>query len=251
MKQTLPAESIYQQLGALLSAAPDLTAYDNDWNLPGETTRWLSRASALVHAAGASTMLEAAKLDSAIDAVVKTFQPEQNARIIIMVLNKVLARLEFELPAQSQGGFVTTGSDFDAIAMVGKVLSAATSDVLLIDPYLDQSALTDFAVLVPERVAVHLLTDSASMKPGLKPTVEKWASQYGATRPIAARATPPRTLHDRLIIIDQTDAWILTQSLKDFAKRSPASLQRTGAETAQMKVHAYAAIWAASTDLIA
>jgi hypothetical protein len=49
-------------------------------------------------------------------------------------------------------------------------------------------------------------------------------------------------LHDRAIFIDSTNAWLLTQSLKDFAKRSPAEIVRAN-DTATLKIAAYEAIW--------
>jgi hypothetical protein len=61
-------------------------------------------------------------------------------------------------------------------------------------------------------------------------------------QPPQARLAPPKTLHDRAIFIDQTIAWTLTQSLKDFAKRSPAEIVRAD-DTAALKIAAYEEIW--------
>jgi len=55
----------------------------------------------------------------------------------------------------------------------------------------------------------------------------------------------PKTLHDRAIFVDKAKAWTLTQSLKDFAKRSPAEIVRAD-DTAALKIAAYEAIWATS-----
>jgi hypothetical protein len=41
----------------------------------------------------------------------------------------------------------------------------------------------------------------------------------------------------------------LTQSLKDFAKRSPALVQKIDAEIAAMKVEHYEQIWAVATPV--
>ncbi|BAM92882.1 hypothetical protein S58_69160 [Bradyrhizobium oligotrophicum S58] len=45
------------------------------------------------------------------------------------------------------------------------------------------------------------------------------------------------------------DAWTLTQSLKDFAARSPATIVKVDAETAALKVSAYGAIWQTAAAL--
>ncbi len=65
----------------------------------------------------------------------------------------------------------------------------------------------------------------------------------------SGRLAPPKTLHDRAIFIDQAEAWILTQSLKDFAKRSPAEIVRAN-DTASMKIAAYEAVWVTAQVLV-
>ncbi len=68
-------------------------------------------------------------------------------------------------------------------------------------------------------------------------------------RPLQAKLAPERTLHDRLIVIDQKDAFVLTQSFNALAARSPASLVKSDAETAALKVASYEAIWSAAAAL--
>lgn len=109
-------------------------------------------------------------------------------------------------------------ADFEAFQGIGKVLTTATRHVLLVDPYMDATVLTDFLPMVQEGVSSRLLADESSVKDSLEPGGRRWISQHGAIRPLQIRVTSPRKPHDRLIIIDGKDSWILTQSLKDFAK---------------------------------
>jgi hypothetical protein len=168
------------------------------------------------------------------------------AEEIANILYRALAIAELNAPVSVKGAFIPAGNAFDALAAVTKVLSGATEDVLIVDPYMDEKALTDFAPLTPEGVAVRLLADHQDHKPTLRPAVERWKSQYGQKRPLAARLAGARVLHDRLIIVDGTEVWVLTQSLKDFAARSPASIVRSDSDTAALKVSAYQAIWDAA-----
>jgi hypothetical protein len=59
----------------------------------------------------------------------------------------------------------------DAYAAVGKVLGTAKADVLMVDPYADEKAVTEYALLVPDNVTVRLVADTAdpgcSLIPGL------------------------------------------------------------------------------------
>jgi hypothetical protein len=249
MNTTLPPQAAYHQLGILLADVPDLQRYDANGNLPTATIQWLSKATALVKAAtGIST--ESIRIDNAVKYVVSAIRPQTNTREIVLVLNQVLAMLELNLPISTQGAFVSAGASLDAYAAISKIISEATSTILIVDPYMDATAVIEVAELAPPGVRVQLLSDAASVKPTLKPAASKWVQQYGPTRPLEARVAAARSLHDRLIITDAKAAWVLTQSLKDFAQRSPATIQRADAELAVMKVQAFSAIWNEAAVLV-
>jgi hypothetical protein len=164
---------------------------------------------------------------------------------IMVTLYKALAVAELNAPQSAQGAFIPVGNSFDAFAAVSRILGGAQRDVLLVDPYMDESVLTEFAGSVQEAVALRLLTDQATAKPGLGPAVRRWQTQY-ANRPLEARLAAPRALHDRAIFIDGSQAWTVTQSLKDLARRSPAEIVRAD-DTAALKIAAYETIWTSAT----
>jgi hypothetical protein len=114
---------------------------------------------------------------------------------------------------------------------------------------MDETALTDFGEAVPTGVQLRLLADEASVKTSLSPAARLWGTQHGPTRPLQVRCAPPKTLHDRAIFVDKTTAWLLTQSLKDFAKRSPAEIVRAD-DTASLKIAAYEAAWAVAKVIV-
>jgi hypothetical protein len=114
---------------------------------------------------------------------------------------------------------------------------------------MDEKTLTDFAPLALENVSLRLLTDQQTHKPGLRAAAERWHAQHSAKRPLSVRLAPPRTLHDRLIMVDGEKVWILTQSLNAFASRAPASIVRVDGDAASLKIDAYEAMWAAAGPL--
>jgi hypothetical protein len=63
------------------------------------------------------------------------------------------------------------------------------------------------------------------------------------------RLTAARTPHDRLIFADRSKVWSLTQSLKDFAARSPALAQRLDPGAAQLKIDFYEGVWTLATPV--
>lgn len=236
------AEALYLQLGQLVASVPDLLAGP----ITNDTNQWLGRASALVEAVGnladiTAFNVSAQNLNGALRA--------SNAQTISVIVQRALAKAEMNAPASVKGAFVAAGSAFVAFAAVGKVVSQAKIGVLIVDPYADEKALTDFAVQAQEGVAIRILADEASLKPTLKPAKERWIQQFGGARPIEVRLAAAKTLHDRLIFLDVKDVWSLTQSLNAFAARSPASIIRLDGEISVMKIAAYEPIWQTATLL--
>jgi len=244
-------ESLYRQLGQLVAETPDNLA--GPGAITADTHRWLGRAAALIGESVTSSdslsLLEHISFRSASDGLVGILR-EPNAHQVVAILHRALARAELNAPAAAQGAFIPVGATFDVYQAIGKVLRSATNDLLIVDAYMDATVLTDFAPLAPEHVAVRLLTDSYYTKPAiLQPPAARWTQQYGASRPLQTRSTAPRLLHDRLIVVDGAQVWSLTQSLKDFATRSPASVLRVEGDLARLKIDAYGQLWAGGQPL--
>jgi hypothetical protein len=233
---SLTAEEVYLQLCGLVAEMPDLTKDP----IGPETNRWLGRACVLVEETGHAT--------SILKTVCQTLNGplrEMHVQTITSTIHQALARAELNAPARVQGTFIAAGKTLDAYAAVGKVLGTADDDVLMIDPYADEKAVTDYAVLAPEKIMVRILADSAphKLKKTLKPAASRWTQQFWKTRaPLEVRLAPADTLHDRLILIDGVTAWGLGQSFNKLAERSHTSLVQMNDETAMLKIGAYAAI---------
>lgn len=237
-------ESLYLQLGQLVAEMPQL---DGSGPITPDINRWLGRAALLVDATG--SRLDAIHLKSASD-MLNSIIRDTNAQQIAAVVYRALAVAEANAPATTRGAFVGVGAAFDALQVIGKVLTEAKRDVLIVDAYMDSKVLTDFAPMAAEGVVIRLLADSFSTKPdALLPGVARWTQQFGTTRPLDIRLSTPRALHDRLILADGAMVWSLTQSLKDFAGRSPALVQRIDADLAAQKVDFYERVWIEATAL--
>jgi hypothetical protein len=241
MKNRLDPESVYRQLAALVGKSPSLSSntYLND-----ESQRWLARSCALLRASGYER--EAESIEYCTDVMLGTVNHSAGVTRIKAMVYRVWAQTELEAPVSLQGSFIPAGGSFDAFSAVGKVLSQASTDVLLVDPYMDDKILTDFVPLAAEGVSIPLLSDEATYKSILGSAVARWKTQYGRGRPVEARLSHPKALHDRSIILDRKKAWILTQSFKDLAARSPATLSLLDADSASLKIGAYEDIWSKS-----
>jgi hypothetical protein len=239
---SLSAEAIYLQLGQLVSEMPDL---GGNGLLPAETQRWLGRVVAMVELVSPNDSLIIKVATQGLYGPMR----DGSVQMFKATVYAALARAELQAPAAVQGAFVPAGGAFDIFAAFGKVMGEAKSHVLIVDPYADEIALRDFAVLAPERVSVRLLADKEFRKPTLKPAAERWATQHGQVRPLEVRLAAAKTLHDRLMIIDGATVWNFGQSLNMIATRAHTSIDRAGADTADMKLKAYEAIWASADPL--
>jgi hypothetical protein len=236
-------EELYRRLGRIIEECP---AFGGVAPLSAEQLTWLGRAEALV--AESKDNLAQAEFAAARGSLAHPTMRPAGHQNVMMSLYRVLGKAELASPPSVQGAFIPVGSVFDAYAAVAKIFAAATSDLLVIDPYMDDTALLDFAGAVPDNVVLRLLSDFGTAKPTLGPAATKWSAQY-PQRKLAVRLAPARTLHDRAILVDGKEAWTVTQSLKDLAKRSPAEIVRA-ADTADLKIAAYEQIWKSAGVLI-
>lgn len=239
----LTPEALYLHLGQLVAEMPDLASV----TITQEVNQWLGRASALVEEVG--NLADTATLNVAANNLNNRAMRQANAHAITAIVHRALAKAEMNAPAGAKGAFVAAGNAFDAFAAVGKVLARAQADIFIIDPYADEKALTDFAVQAQEGVTIRLMADQKDRKASLIPAAQNWVKQFGAARPLTVRLSPPKTLHDRLILIDGKEGWSLTQSLNAFALRSPATIVRADDEIAAMKIAAYEPMWEAAAPL--
>jgi hypothetical protein len=239
-------ESLYLQLGQLIAEMPVLGGTEP---LTPDIYRWLGKAAHLVAESG--NRVDAIQLTVASDNL-KGLLRDGNSHQITAIVYRALATAEANAPAAARGAFIGIGAEFDALKAIGEVLKQANQNVLIVDAYLDEKALTDFAPLAPENVRIRLLSDRASAKmSSLQPAAERWTKQFGTNRPLELRLSAPRALHDRLIVADDgVGVWSLTQSLKDFAGRSPALVQKVDTELAGAKVDFYMQLWNTSTPII-
>jgi hypothetical protein len=242
MATKMNAEELYRRIGRLLENVPDLSRVGD---LPTDLMQWFARANALVEASGDSTAEMRMRMEINDLLGPRAFEASKKA---LMILYNVFANVELRAPASAQGAFIPAGNAFDAFAAITKILSSAKRDILIVDPYMDETILTEFSGAVGSGVTLRLLSHKASAKQTFAPATRHWIQQnFGS--PLQSRLAPTRALHDRAMFIDHKIAWTLTQSIKDFAKRSPAEIVRAD-DIAPLKIAAYDDIWLTSEVVV-
>ena len=157
-------EALYMQLGLLAATMPDLSGDPKPTDI-----QWLAKLDALLDASG--NIANIAELRTMVISLNNShsFDRFRHAQQIAFILHRALAAAELKAPASLSGSFIPVGNVFEAMAAVGKVLQAAKQDVLIVDPYMDETVLTDFGTVISTGVSLRLLADGASVKPSLTP----------------------------------------------------------------------------------
>lgn len=235
---SLPLEQLRALLEQTISAAPSLAF---QVALTPDDERWLARAETLVEASGSLPDLVDFRLARSN---LGTYSHSRE-RIMGPLLNSY-ERVELHSPTSGQARFIPPGETWNGYAALVKVIQPSCTDLLIVDAYLDSSLFID---LLPHSNAakVRCLTQKGSYHAGLWAAFGKWdGDAIGTDHPVELRYAPDRSLHDRMIIIDQKQVFLVSQSLKDIAARSPASLTPADPELAGLKAAHYDQLWSQS-----
>ena len=237
-------DDLYQRLGQLIAEIPIL---GGDESITPEINRWLGRAIALAEKdCSRADMMSMKMAAQMLDGVNR----QHNAQTISIVLFQAFAKAELRASQAMQGAFLPAASPYEAFMQVGKVLSAAESDVLIVDPYAEMKLLDEFARQVTETVRVRVMADAGSLKPSLVPAAARWQAQFNSSRPLEVRSSQAKSFHDRLIIIDKKVGWSLGQSFNQLAERAPTTIVKLPPKIGDLKILAMEALWLTATPLL-
>ncbi|HEX7823141.1 MAG TPA: hypothetical protein VF463_21310 [Sphingobium sp.] len=187
-------EALYHQLGQIISDEPKIPSGDERGSI--EVLRWLGRAEALIEQV--SGIVDHSKFGTLRTSMLTATRTDAEAQMrhIRGLLYTALAKAELSAPATAKGAFIPAGNLFDALTAIAGVLRECEGSVLIVDPYMDAVALTDFLPMVKEGVSLRLLASGKQKNAGLPEAVERWKMQYAQARPIELRFAAPKLLHD-------------------------------------------------------
>ncbi|MDP8098698.1 ORF6N domain-containing protein [Pasteurella atlantica] len=134
---------------------------------------------------------------------------EQSQLITNTNIDKIFKALESKDYIQQQGIFFN-GQIFDAHKFVSDLIRKAQKEIVLIDNYIDDSTLTLFQK--NQNVSVTIYTHSISKT--IKLDLEKYNQQY---KKIEVKIN--KNFHDRFLIIDDKEVYLIGASLKDLGKK--------------------------------
>lgn len=108
-------------------------------------------------------------------------------------------------------GIFYDGQIYDAWIFVTDLIKTARKSIILIDNYIDETVLTLFSKRI-KGVSGHIYTPKISKQLSLD--IEKYNAQYDKIEVLQFSKS-----HDRFLIIDQKEVYLIGASLKDLGKK--------------------------------
>jgi hypothetical protein len=203
--------------------------------------RWFGRAAAAIHRwnsfKGVAWEALRREMHSSIPGGAK------GAMAAVSQLISMLHEARFDLQhrlGHPMGVSIAQGQPYHFFDEVRKIVETARSDLFFIDRYLEADFVSRYMPYVMKGTTVRLLAREGI--PRLKPAIELFASQSGLT--VQIRST--QNIHERCVIVDQTECYLSGDSFKDGAKNQPATLLRVTDAFDEVRAR-YEAVWQGAT----
>ncbi len=133
------------------------------------------------------------------------------------------------------------GRDYDFYRDFKQIMQSAKTSIMIVDPYVDEDLFDLYVSKLLPHLSIRLLIKQPKLS--FKKVIEKFAKQYGA----AFNCNYSTEIHDRVIIIDQFECFVIGQSIKDAAIKKPTYMTRVySIDMAKL----YDDIWNRGTNVI-
>lgn len=157
------------------------------------------------------------------------------------LLGSLVNLLRLQLPEEEVKGVYAPGDEYAFYRDLSSLIQTATSDVLIVDAYLDEKVFNLYVSKAPDGATVRLLTNRIGTN------VETVARMYAKSRLLMLRSS--NDIHDRAVFVDQR-GWVVGQSIKDAAKTKPTYLIELDEPLLTASKDAHSRIWATATAVI-
>lgn len=237
----LDRQLLLVKLEDLISDHPTFhDSFVSDFKSPQQ--RWIAKTKAIMKRVGISNGLQ---FDSAANTYFKFPKAAGNSMLNAVAETIEELRLELELEGDDFiGKQYDPGDVYSYFVDVKSFIGKAKKSVFVIDPYFTGESFNDYLGECAKGIAIRILTADCARETASYAV--RHQQQFGG--PIEIRRS--EGLHDRYIVVDDTD-WLITGgSIKDGA-RKPSYLIPVGPSLVAPKRIAYEKIWDASSVVMA
>lgn len=181
-------------------------------------------------------------MQTAMDFISSSALRDVNLAKVFGTLHRAVSAMDLSLSTED-GQVFGPGAVYDFFKALKRLVSSVSKSLLIVDPFVDISVFDTYLSDLPNGVSVRLLLRQTSTD--LKQSIEKFVIQHR----INIEVRKSSEFHDRVIIVDMTDCWVLGQSIKDAAKSMPTYLAPLSIDIAKLKITHYENIWSKATPL--
>lgn len=152
-------------------------------------------------------------------------------------------KLELELDGHEEIGQVYEAQQqYDFLRDLKEIILGAQDEVFIVDPYFDGSAFDTYLGKLGSNCKIRVLCGKSSSE--VVGHVRAFNAQFG----VMPELRKTKEIHDRLVILDSSDCWIVGGSIKDAAKK-PTYLVPLQPSIAPTKIGIYEALWQKSQSV--
>lgn len=203
-------------------------------NADSDAQRWIARVGALLTRMGIEKKL---KFQMSRDNAASYWSvTRENLRRQILWATEEI-KLELEMDGHEDIGKVYDAKQqYDFLRDLSEVIQGAEEDLIIVDPYFDGQAFDTYISPVLNDVKVKILCSKSAVD------VAGRLTAYKGQNSCDIEIRKSRDLHDRLIIIDQSDCWVVGGSIKDAGKK-PTYLLPLQPGISPSKIKIYNGLW--------
>lgn len=151
-------------------------------------------------------------------------------------------KIDLEIEGRDQIGFTyKTGDTYTFFSDLKGIIKCAQSEIFLIDPYFDGQSFDDYLSNTSSNLRVRIL--AKNYVSGIEAFAKRHVAQFKSN--ISLRSS--KSLHDRVLFLDNSDCWIMGGSIKDGGQK-PTYLIPLAPALAPEKLAVYEGIWSLATD---
>ena len=152
---------------------------------------------------------------------------------MLLIIERVIASAEIVGPTSSERVY-PAGSVYDFYRDLRERIQSARVSVLVVDPYIDEGLFDTYLGNMPKAVKIRLLTSNPSV--AARKAIELFSRQE--KNRFECRAS--MSIHDRVVVVDQSTCLVLGQSIKDAASNKPTYVTQI---YSQDMVNLYEDVW--------
>lgn len=199
----------------------------------GEIRQWISRVGAIMDRHSLSRGVEFRAIGRTL---VHYWQPAIKNMLICVQDAIEEIKLEFELYREDQIGVVyQQGEEYAFKRDILEVIESSEKEIFVVDPYFDSATFT-WMFSGNSKAQVRIFCSQYFV------SVQKIIEEFKRSFTVGVEVRSSKQLHDRLIVVDGSDCWVVGASIKDAGKK-PTYLLPLIPDLASRKIRIFDDLW--------